>query len=1084
MLTTSKINSAVGAASYLTNDNFAEKTTAAGEYYTHDADIDATRFHGVLAEKYELKIVDKKTLNQLLSGKMPDGQDLAGAKKRTPGWEMTFSAPKSVSVAGLVLKDDAVIKAHDDAVAATLKYIEQEHMITRVKISGKEHLERTNNMLAATFRHDTNRELEPQLHTHAVIFNVTQSADGTNRSLYSKQFFSLQKEFGEHYRRELASNLREAGYELRQKIDDDKRFNFEIASIKNELMQAFSTRTQQIEQHLAENGLSRETATAVQLDTAALATRKEKSKKVQNREELQQKWQKVAQHFDQKIEKDIDASTTAKASEYAQREVMRSVEHLSEREARPSENALEMHLKSRDVHLSRSEIQNVLSDLEKQEMLSRIKTHEFDRRTRKNEVTDGFVTAENVRKEKQLQHFVVEQKADKRQAAGQKYTYEYERQGTIVKQERTTAPQTKSILNATDAESAVSRAEVTSSKHGHAWNNQQRAATVGILSDQTKLHVLQGLAGTAKTSTVLKTVAIEAQKQNRHMIAVAPSQSATKKLADETGIEDARNLSKVLADAKDFDVRAAKELEKIEKQQAILDTKIERLQKIQRDPQAAGYERLFGNKQRQNAILAGESTANLGKQQTFRAHNGELTRKEILGRKYTQAGTVGKLAATAVGHGLKKQAQQKTAELLSEKNQLSQKAAEIKAEMAGQSSKIYILDEASLASTQQLSDLMQHAQRTGATVVMTGDIKQHGSVDAGRAFETVQEVVREKGGRVYEMDAILRQKNEILKEAIRETVAGRVDIALQKVEESGGRITQIDDFKARAQAIAKDYASLSKEERNKTIVIDPSNASREMVTSAIRDELKANEQLDRQEITVKQWRSDGITQAEKGYADAYSGKQIRIDRPSKAMQDDGIKPGDIFSVQDANEYEQTVTLNGKTYDVTDLQKSADIGVQVEKGYAKKEQVVLNLKPADALRNGVTRGENAEVTEIKDGKITVKTFSGKELTLTLEQAKDLDHAYVQTSHKAQGQTQKRSIVNLSSNASNLSNQQTLYVAASRATNDIRIYTDDREKLAMQIRERDGQKTRAIENKIRFEKPKQTQKPAAPKVKIRR
>jgi thiamine biosynthesis lipoprotein ApbE len=69
------------------------------------------------------------------------------------------------------------------------------------------------------------------------------------------------------------------------------------------------------------------------------------------------------------------------------------------------------------------------------------------------------------------------------------------------------------------------------------------------------------LAGTAKTSSVLKTVAAEAQRQGRTMVAVAPSQSATQKLADETGIKDARNLSKVLADAKDFDERSQPEFD-------------------------------------------------------------------------------------------------------------------------------------------------------------------------------------------------------------------------------------------------------------------------------------------------------------------------------------------------------------------------------------------------------------------------------------------------------------------------------------------------------------------------------------------
>lgn len=1091
MMTTSKINSAAGASKYLTDDNFAQKSTAAGEYYTSDGDVEAAQFHGKLAADYGLdgQKVDKKQLNQILSGVMPDGTILPGAAKRTPGWEMTFSAPKSVSIAGLVLQDESVIKAHDAAVAATLAHVEREHMITRIKTSGKERLQRTDNMFAATFRHDTNRELEPQLHTHSVIFNATKTDDGQIRSIYSKPFFSQQKELGEHYRRELAANLKAAGYEIRD-TEEGGRWSFELSAVKVELMQEFSSRSAQIEAHLAANGLTRETATAAQIDTAALATRKDKVAP-ESREQLQQQWRDVASIYDQAhIErKELAHEERAAVTEKNMNEVLRSVEHLSEREARPSVNALEQHLKKRDVELSRTEINEVLAQLEQRGDLKRVETVEFDKRTKQLEVTAGFVTKNNVDKDLQLQQTAQRMSADKKTSAGEEYKFSYARKDTIVQQSRTTAGQTKSILSAQQAADAVAMAEKDSAKHGHAWNEQQRAATLGILSNETRLHVVQGLAGTAKTSTVLKTVALQAQRQNREMVAVAPSQSATQKLADETGIKDARNLSKVLADAKDFDERSAKKMEALAKQQQLLDTKIERLQAIQRDAQAAGYERIFGNKQRQNAVLAGESTANLGQNETFRNKKGELVRiktsKNWRGQEektYENAGVLSKLAASAVGAGLKKQAETQIDELLKQRNELAQKQAELAAEIKGQSSKIYVVDEASLASTQQLDDLFKHAERTGATVILTGDTKQHGSVDAGRAFEAIQEAVREKGGKVYEMDTILRQKNEILKEAINEAVAGRVDQALNKIEESGGKITQEADDLLRAKAIAKDYTTLSDYERKKTIVVDPSNASREILTREIREQLKQQGKIGREEITVKKWRSDSLTQAEKRYADSYKDKQVRIDRPSALMRERGIKSGDILHVQAINAETQTVRINNVDYSTSELQQTADVGKLEVKNYAQNDAVVLNLKTDDAAKIGVIKGETATVTAFKYDVITLKTENGKELKITKDQAKDLDHAYVQTSHKAQGQTQKRAIVNLSSKSSYLSNQQTLYVAASRATHDVRIYTDNREALVDQIQARHGQKTRANENHIRFEKVQPIQQKQQQKIEI--
>ena len=103
------------------------------------------------------------------------------------GWDATFSAPKSVSLTALVGGDDRVREAHHAAVAEALTELER---YTQARIGGNHPAETTGKFIAAKFEHDTARPVAgyaaPQLHTHAVIFNVTERADGTTRALQER----------------------------------------------------------------------------------------------------------------------------------------------------------------------------------------------------------------------------------------------------------------------------------------------------------------------------------------------------------------------------------------------------------------------------------------------------------------------------------------------------------------------------------------------------------------------------------------------------------------------------------------------------------------------------------------------------------------------------------------------------------------------------------------------------------------------------------------------------------------------------------------------------------------------------------
>ena len=150
-----------------------------------------------------------------------------GVTEHRPGWDVTFSAPKSVSIMAQVAGDKRLIAAHGAAVKTALGHVERHMAATRIRDGGEVERETTGNLAVATFRHETSRAQDPQLHTHSVILNMTKSADGTWRSLEPRALYQLQKQIGAIYRQELATAVRALGYE----IVTGKESMFEIAGV-------------------------------------------------------------------------------------------------------------------------------------------------------------------------------------------------------------------------------------------------------------------------------------------------------------------------------------------------------------------------------------------------------------------------------------------------------------------------------------------------------------------------------------------------------------------------------------------------------------------------------------------------------------------------------------------------------------------------------------------------------------------------------------------------------------------------------------------------------------------------------------
>ena len=263
-----------------------------------------------------------------------NGREVTSVEHRA-GWDATFSAPKSVSLTALVGGDDRVRGAHRESVRVALAELER---YTQARIGNIHAPETTGKFIAATFEHDTARPVDgyaaPQLHTHAVIFNVTERDSGQTRALQPHEMFASQHYATSVYRAELAARLQGLGYELER----GKHGQPEIQGYTKEYLEASSPRREQIKDHLREQGIDGAGAAQV----AAHRTR-DRKELLSPEEVLQRHRELAAQHGHQAdrvvtqarergqqhaYEPDLNRSRGA-----AQRAVTYARDHVFERES-------------------------------------------------------------------------------------------------------------------------------------------------------------------------------------------------------------------------------------------------------------------------------------------------------------------------------------------------------------------------------------------------------------------------------------------------------------------------------------------------------------------------------------------------------------------------------------------------------------------------------------------------------------------------------------------------------------------------------------------------------------------------------
>ncbi|WP_404337920.1 MobF family relaxase [Sphingomonas sp. MMS12-HWE2-04] len=237
---------------------------AVGDYYTKGGD-EHSEWGGQIAAELGLagQRVEPGLFEELLSGKVGDqqlGRRRGDTIQHHPGWDFAVSAPKSVSIMALVSGDARILTAHEDAVGAALRYLE-EHATLRHRSEGEIRHETTGRLIFARFTEHASRELDPHLHTHVVVMNMTNRVDAEPMaSLETRAMFAEQMVAGQVYRNDLAHALKDLGYAIEF---DPRRGLFEIRGVPKQLIADMSQRAGQIEAHAQEHGLTGQAARRV-----------------------------------------------------------------------------------------------------------------------------------------------------------------------------------------------------------------------------------------------------------------------------------------------------------------------------------------------------------------------------------------------------------------------------------------------------------------------------------------------------------------------------------------------------------------------------------------------------------------------------------------------------------------------------------------------------------------------------------------------------------------------------------------------------------------------------------------------------
>jgi conjugative relaxase-like TrwC/TraI family protein len=499
MLTISKPLSAGQARRY-----HAEEFQNGRDNYYAEGERIVGEWHGRLAAQWGLSgDVEEKHFQRLADGQHPitgeplvrhqtsrrstnaHGETITTMEHRA-GWDATFSASKSVSLTALVGDDPRVRDAHEASVDVALDDLER---YVQARLGGNRPAETTGNWVAAKFAHDSARPVNgyaaPQVHTHVVVFNLTETDGGDIRPLQPRELYKTQQYATAVYRSELATRLTALGYDIERGASGQP----EISGYSQEYVDASSPRRKQIQEHLAKAG--QQGAAAAQI--AAHQTRE--AKLDLSHEDVQRQHRAMAEAFGDQPTRVVQAA----------RERALGIKQDAPRTTAGAAVAFakERNLEREAVVDERAVVRDALARSMGERTVDEIKT-EFEKRVESGE----FIA--------------VEQKPG---APGRTFTT-----AEMIDLERDTIRIMRSGQNVHPPLASPHARQDIEHDYPH-LSETQRLAVDQILACRDQVVALEGVAGAGKT-TALSAVRDAAEREGYEVEGFAPTSRAAQKLSE------------------------------------------------------------------------------------------------------------------------------------------------------------------------------------------------------------------------------------------------------------------------------------------------------------------------------------------------------------------------------------------------------------------------------------------------------------------------------------------------------------------------------------------------------------------------
>lgn len=367
------------------------------------------------------------------------------------------------------------------------------------------------------------------------------------------------------------------------------------------------------------------------------------------------------------------------------------------------------------------------------------------------------------------------------------------------------------------------------------------------------------------------------------------------------------------------------------------------------------------------------------------------------------------------------------------------------------------VDEAGLLGNKQMNQVLEIAKEQKARVVLTGDTRQHSSVERGDAMRIMMQKSRVKPARVTE---IQRQKNfAMYKEAVKLISEQKPAQGFDKLDQMGA-VKEINDAKERHLELAREYGELVKR-KSSVLVVAPTHKEGDQVTNQIRAELKKSALLVAEEKTFTVHKNLSPTEADKKDPTFYQvGQAVQFHQNAK-----GFLRGRVFDVVGKDDRGNVLVRGNKM--ASDAPALA-LPLKEGKKFSVFEKTEIKIAGGDKIRitqNGISndrkRLNNGNIMTVKgfDGMGNIIASGGQSDFTLSKDHRNFTYGYCTTSHSSQGKTVDHVLIAQGAMSFGATSREQFYVSVSRGKTGISIYTDNKQELKEAIQQSGERRTAA-------------------------